>query len=41
MNEQKKILIIEDDLYIIESMKVVLQSKIYQVISANDGKEGF
>jgi len=41
MNEQKKILIIEDDLDIIESMKVVLESKKYQVISANDGKEGF
>ncbi len=41
MNEQKKILIIEDGLDIIESMKVVLESKNYQVISANDGKEGF
>jgi len=41
MTEQKKILIIEDDLDIIETMKVILQSKKYQVISANDGKEGF
>ncbi len=41
MTEQKKILIVEDDIDVIEAMKVVLESKKYQVISANDGKEGF
>lgn len=41
MLEQTKILIVEDDLDVIEAMKVVLESKKYRVISANDGKEGF
>ncbi|MQK95676.1 response regulator, partial [Escherichia coli] len=41
MDKQTKILIIEDDIDAIEAMKVVLESKKYQVISANDGKEGF
>ncbi|MDD5686543.1 MAG: response regulator [Elusimicrobia bacterium] len=41
MIERAKVLIIEDDLDIIEAMKVVLESKKYQVIYANDGKEGF
>lgn len=40
MPEQQKILIVEDDLDVIEAMKVVLESKKYRVISANDGKEG-
>ena len=35
-----KILIIDDDPDISESMKVVLESKGYQVISAESGKEG-
>ncbi len=39
--DQKKILIIEDDIDAIEAMKVVLESKKYQVIFATDGKEGF
>jgi len=41
MKIQKKILIIEDDLDIVEAMKVILESKKYHVVSANDGKEGF
>ena len=41
MVEQPKILIVEDDLDVVEAMKVVLESKKYQVISANDGQEGF
>ncbi|MFA5779355.1 MAG: response regulator [Elusimicrobiota bacterium] len=40
MIEQPKILIVEDDLDVVEAMKVVLESKKYRVISANDGKEG-
>lgn len=35
-----KILIIDDDPDIVESMKVVLQDKGYQVINALSGKEG-
>ena len=35
-----KILIIDDDPDIVESMKVVLESKNYHVTSAKDGEEG-
>lgn len=35
-----KILIIDDDPDIVESMKLVLESKGYEVISASTGKEG-
>lgn len=41
MAKDKKILIIEDDVDVIEAMTVVLESQKYRVISANDGKEGF
>lgn len=41
MSEQAKILIVEDDIDVIEAMKIVLESKKYSVISAYDGKEGF
>lgn len=35
-----KVLIIDDDLDIVEAMKVVLQSKQYQVAVAKNGEEG-
>lgn len=35
-----KILIVDDDPDVVESMKVVLESKGYEVISASSGKEG-
>jgi CheY-like chemotaxis protein len=35
-----KILIVDDDPDIVESMKVVLEDKGYQVISASSGQEG-
>ncbi|MFZ5799967.1 MAG: response regulator [Candidatus Omnitrophota bacterium] len=35
-----KILIIDDDPDIVEAMKVVLESKNYQVLSAKNGEEG-
>lgn len=35
-----KILIIDDDADIVESMRVVLESKNYDVISASSGQEG-
>lgn len=41
MSGQPKILIVEDDLDVVEAMKIVLESKKYYVIFANDGKEGF
>lgn len=41
MSHQIKILIVEDDIDAIEAMKVVLESKKYQVISTTDGKDGF
>jgi len=34
------ILIIDDDVDIVEAMRVVLESKNYQVFSARDGEEG-
>ncbi|MBU1888230.1 MAG: response regulator [Candidatus Omnitrophica bacterium] len=40
MSNQPKILIIDDDPDIVEAMKVVLESKKYQVATANSGKEG-
>ncbi len=40
MNDKVKILIIDDDPDIVEAMKVVLESKSYQVSSAKNGEEG-
>lgn len=36
----KRILLVDDDYEIIESMKLVLESKGYQVIVARDGNQG-
>jgi len=40
MQNKRKILIIDDDPDIIEAMKVVLESKQYQVAIAKNGEEG-
>lgn len=40
MNANAKILIIDDDPDIVEAMKVILESKNYQVIIASTGEEG-
>ncbi len=40
MRKQVKILIIDDDIDLVEIMKLTLMSKNYEVISAHDGKEG-
>ncbi|MDP6686183.1 MAG: response regulator [Candidatus Omnitrophota bacterium] len=40
MSSNVKILIVDDDPDIVEAMKVVLESKDYQVIIAKSGKEG-
>ncbi len=40
MNDKVKILIIDDDPDIVEAMKVVLESKNYQVSNAKNGEEG-
>ena len=40
MSNQPKILIIDDDPDIVEAMKVVLESKKYQVATAKSGEEG-
>ena len=41
MNDKVKVLIIDDDPDIVEAMKVVLESKLYQVSIAKSGDEGF
>lgn len=41
MDKKIKILIIDDDLDIIESTKIVLESRKYEVISAETPEEGF
>ncbi len=40
MGDKAKILIIDDDPDIVEAMKVVLETKKYQVSVANSGEEG-
>ncbi len=40
MDRQVKILIIEDDVELVEVMKLTLESKNYEVIYAYDGNEG-
>ncbi len=41
MNGQSKILIIEDDVDLIEAMKITLEAEEYKVISATDPDDGF
>lgn len=40
MSEQKRILLVDDDNEIIESMRMVLEAKGYEVIVARDGNQG-
>ena len=40
MNEEAKILIIDDDPIYVKATQVVLESRKYQVSSASDGEEG-
>ncbi len=40
MDAKARILVIDDDLVFVESMKTVLESKDYQVITAFDGDQG-
>jgi DNA-binding response OmpR family regulator len=39
MSEPKKILVVDDDPDIVESLRVVLESRSYQVLSASNAKE--
>ena len=41
MDNQARILVIDDDPVSVEATKTVLESKNYQVITASDGDEGF
>lgn len=41
MNDKKKILLVDDDLDLLEQNKILIESKGYEVITANSGKEGF
>ncbi len=41
MNEQARILIIEDDVDLTEAMKITLEAEEYKVISATDPDDGF
>lgn len=40
MGKKAKILLIDDDVDFVEATKIVLESKPYQVIVANEGEEG-
>ncbi len=40
MGKREKILIVDDDPDLVESMKVVLESKEYEVVVATSGEEG-
>jgi len=40
MNKRAKILLIDDDVDFVEATKIVLESKPYEVIVANEGEEG-
>lgn len=40
MNEKSKVLIIEDDSDLVAAMKIILETKNYQVITAYDPNEG-
>ena len=41
MSAKKKILLVDDDLDLLEQNKMLIESKGYEVITANSGKEGF
>ena len=41
MSNTKKILLVDDDLDLLEQNKLLIESKGYEVITANSGKEGF
>jgi len=41
MSTKKKILLVDDDLDLLEQNKLLIESKGYEVITANSGKEGF
>jgi len=41
MNEKRKILLVDDDLDLLEQNKILIESKGYEVITANSSKEGW
>lgn len=41
MNEKKKILLVDDDIDLLEQNKILIESKGYEVITANSSKEGW
>jgi len=41
MNTKRKILLVDDDLDLLEQNKYLIESKGYEVITANSGKEGW
>ena len=41
MNEKKKILLVDDDLDLLEQNKILIESKGFEVITANSAKEGW
>ena len=41
MSTKKKILLVDDDLDLLEQNKLLIESKGYEVVTANSGKEGF
>jgi two-component system alkaline phosphatase synthesis response regulator PhoP len=41
MNTKRKILLVDDDLDLLEQNKLLIESKGYEVITANSGKEGW
>ena len=41
MDTKKKILLVDDDLDLLEQNKILIESKGYEVITANSGKEGW
>jgi len=41
MDKENDILIVDDDRDLVNSMRIVLQSKPYQIRTAHSGKEGF
>ncbi len=40
MEKKNKILIVDDDVDIVEALKIVLESNNYEVVTASDGVEG-
>lgn len=41
MSDKKKILLVDDDLDLLEQNKILIESKGYEVITANSSKEGW